>query len=100
MHRKLKSSPRTEQATAAAIASRPVRFRSQAVALKMAPTKHDPVLRFFDACPAYKQHVDATERWLVGGLRIVNRHCYSHLMCQHVPDASLLRWKWHGMCPY
>jgi hypothetical protein len=32
----------------------------------MAPKKHDPLLRFFEAREDYKQHERQVERWLVG----------------------------------
>jgi hypothetical protein len=38
----------------------------RAVALTMAPKKHDPLLRFFEAREDYKQHERQVERWLVG----------------------------------
>jgi hypothetical protein len=34
----------------------------------MLPKRFDPVLRFFDMCPAYQQHEDQLERWMVGWL--------------------------------
>lgn len=37
----------------------------QPVAISMLPKRRDPVLRFFDMCPAYDQHEKTVERWLV-----------------------------------
>jgi len=36
----------------------------QPVAISMLPKRHDAVLRFFE-CPAYLQHEDTAERWMV-----------------------------------
>ena len=40
--------------------------RPQPVAITMAPKKHDPLLRFYDMCPAYMQNEVDTLRWMVG----------------------------------
>jgi hypothetical protein len=42
--------------------------RPQPVAVTMLPKRSDPVLRFFDMCPAYQQHEDTMERWMVGAV--------------------------------
>jgi hypothetical protein len=39
--------------------------RIRSFAMSMLPKRHDPVLRFFDACPAYKHHERQVERWMV-----------------------------------
>ncbi|GIM03204.1 hypothetical protein Vretimale_8003 [Volvox reticuliferus] len=38
--------------------------RPQAVAISMAPKNADPLLRFFEVCPAYAQHDEYTEKWI------------------------------------
>ncbi|EFJ49629.1 hypothetical protein VOLCADRAFT_104207 [Volvox carteri f. nagariensis] len=38
--------------------------RPQAVAISMAPKDADPLLRFFEVCPAYAQHDEFTEKWI------------------------------------
>ncbi|KXZ41450.1 hypothetical protein GPECTOR_462g371 [Gonium pectorale] len=43
--------------------------RPQAVAISMAPKDADPLLRFFDVCPAYAQHDEFTERWMSGWMQ-------------------------------
>ncbi|KAG2443864.1 hypothetical protein HXX76_002207 [Chlamydomonas incerta] len=43
--------------------------RPQAVAMSMAPKAADPLLRFFDVCPAYAQHDEYTEKWLGGWMQ-------------------------------
>lgn len=40
-------------------------MRPQAIALNMAPKNSDPLLRFFDTCPAYAAHEKVTNKWLV-----------------------------------
>lgn len=42
----------------------------QAVAMSMAPKDADPLLRFFDVCPAYAQHDEFTERWMSGWMQV------------------------------
>ncbi|KAG2495101.1 hypothetical protein HYH03_006711 [Edaphochlamys debaryana] len=42
----------------------PIVRRPQAVAMSMAPKDADPLLRFFDVCPAYAQHDEFTEEWM------------------------------------
>ena len=37
--------------------------------MSMAPKDADPLLRFFDVCPAYAQHDEYTEQWLSGWMR-------------------------------
>lgn len=39
--------------------------RPQAVALTMAPKDKDPLLRFYDTCPAYARREAWLESWLV-----------------------------------
>eukprot|EP00198_Chlamydomonas_reinhardtii_P004373 XP_001693709.1 predicted protein [Chlamydomonas reinhardtii] len=43
--------------------------RPQAVAMSMAPKAADPLLRFFDVCPAYAQHDEYTEKWMGGWMQ-------------------------------
>ncbi|KAG2436537.1 hypothetical protein HYH02_011475 [Chlamydomonas schloesseri] len=47
----------------------PARKRPQAVAMSMAPKAADPLLRFFDVCPAYAQHDEYTEKWMGGWMQ-------------------------------
>lgn len=37
----------------------------QPVAVQMLPKSADPVLRFFECCPGYREHEDRAVRWLV-----------------------------------
>ncbi|GLC49087.1 hypothetical protein PLESTB_000181100 [Pleodorina starrii] len=43
--------------------------RPQAVAISMAPKDADPLLRFFEVCPAYAQHDEFTEKWMGGWMQ-------------------------------
>ncbi len=47
--------------------------RPQAVAVSMAPKDADPLLRFFDCCPAYAQHDEYTEQWISGWMQVRGR---------------------------
>lgn len=40
--------------------------RPQPVAITQSPKHQDPLLRFFDMCPAYEVHEERTEEWLSG----------------------------------
>lgn len=44
----------------------PLLRRAQPVAITMAPKTRDPLLRFFEMCPAYAQHDEYTENWMSG----------------------------------
>ncbi len=45
--------------------SGPCRCRPRAVAITMSPKRADPLLRFYDLCPAYERHEAETKQWLV-----------------------------------
>ncbi len=51
------------------------RTRPQAVALTMALRDQDPLLRFYDMCPAYAQREEWLETWLVGE---THTHTHTH----------------------
>jgi multiple inositol-polyphosphate phosphatase/2,3-bisphosphoglycerate 3-phosphatase len=55
------------------------------VAMSMLPKRRDAVLRFFQVCPAYLQHEDTVERWLVSCLqadaRVRARHGVAWCWC-------------------
>jgi multiple inositol-polyphosphate phosphatase/2,3-bisphosphoglycerate 3-phosphatase len=36
----------------------------------MAPKDADPLLRFFDTCPAYARADEATEEWMGGWMQV------------------------------